>query len=188
MPRGDEEMARVDYEPFMAALNRYVERRCSQLGISPPQMGNTKWLALAAKKTRVSRATLQKMVAGQAVSATTIEEVLESLGLSALEVVLPEHDLPIPGDPRTFVKFRHGYFLADLRSDGGRPYARWCTETFSLKAKVKEGAPGKILRAWGKFLNQQGLTFDVEMKLLNPYLLTMEAVQQELPPMDARIL
>jgi hypothetical protein len=188
MPRGDEEMARIDHKPFMAALNKYVEQRCSQLGISPPELGNTKWLTLAAKKTRVSRATLQKMARGQAVSATSIEEVLESLGLSALEVVLPEHDLPIPDDPETFMRFRHGYFLADLRSDGGRPYARWCTETFSLSAEVEERPTGKILWARGTFVNQQGLTFSVEMKLLNPYLLTMEAVQQGVKSADARIL
>src|SRR4051812_27431884 len=87
MPRGDEEMARVDRIPFMAALNNYVQRQSEKLRIFPPEQGTTKWFDLVAKQSRVvSRATLQKMVGGDAVSAKKIERLLECLEVPALRV------------------------------------------------------------------------------------------------------
>lgn len=188
MPRGDEEMARVDQEPFKAALHEYVERRCAELKRDTPEVGSTKWLELVARKSHVSRATLQKMLGGQAVSASSIEEVLQNLNVRALEVVLPEHDRRIPDDPATFARFRFGYFLADRRSDAGRPYVRWCSETLSLEAEVEQRPTGPALRGRGTIVNQFELTFHVEFVLHNAYLLTMDAVQQGLTAADSRIL
>ena len=113
MSRGEEKAA-VNVEVLRAALRGRLAKRFAGRS-NPPEEGTTAWFEAAGVVSDVGTSTLKKLLRGEPVTASILTTVLNRLHLSAIDLVSLDDQCRIPSDPAAYSRFRHGYFIADLR-------------------------------------------------------------------------
>jgi hypothetical protein len=177
MSRGEEKAA-VNVEVLRAALREHIRRQYDGKGREAPPESTTPWFKAAADAADIAANTLKVLLRGEPVTASVLSTVMGRLQLSPLELISLDDQCLIPEDPAEYRRFRHGYFISELRNRPGKPVQRWCTETADLRAARVPGSAGGALTVKGKLTNELGATYEASGLRVGPYLLALTAQLQ----------
>lgn len=181
MSRG-EEKATVNVGVLQEALRERIGRRLAGKKGTAPQENTTPWYEEAARIADVSTGTLKKLLRGEAVTASILTTLLDRMQLSAAELVMLDERYRIPQDADAYRQLGHGLFIADLRTNPGRPSRRWCRERVDLRAVLEPASPESPQKLEGTITNEFDNTFDLRGSWIGPYPLTLTAQLRRLTP------